>query len=254
MDKKTGTKEWSDHSLNFQKGCENDCRYCYARHFAVEGRFKYMTQEQWDNPTIDQKKVDKKYGKLKGVIMFPTTHDIVPGNISEYCCVLRKLLDAGNDVLIVSKPNWECISLICEGFKEHRDKILFRFTIGSTSDDVLRFWEPNAPSVLERLSCLQYAFEAGYKTSVSCEPYLDPYVVYTYTACKPYITDSFWVGKLRHFNSRVKLDDATPEQIKKYVDTLKAASGDDVVRGIYRLLDGQPFIQWKDSIKEIMGL
>ena len=166
--------------------------------------------------------------------------------------VLRKLLDAGNDVLIVSKPHWQCITLICEGFKEHRDKILFRFTIGSTDNDVLAFWEPGAPNFQKRLACLQYAFQTGYKTSVSCEPYLDPYVVYTYTACKPYITDSFWVGKLRHFNCRVKLDDATPEQIKKYVEPLKAAQNDDVVKSIHKLLYDKSFVMWKDSIRDVI--
>jgi len=166
--------------------------------------------------------------------------------------VLRKLLDAGNDVLIVSKPHWQCITLICDRFKEHRDKILFRFTIGSTDNDVLAFWEPGAPNFQKRLACLQYAFQTGYKTSVSCEPYLDPYVVYTYTACKPYITDSFWVGKLRHFNCRVKLDDATPEQIKKYVEPLKAAQNDDVVKSIHKLLYDKSFVMWKDSIRDVI--
>jgi hypothetical protein len=213
-----------------------------------------MTQEQWDNPVIDNKKVDKGYRKRNGLIMFPTTHDVTPFNINEYLCVLRKLLDAGNQVLVVSKPHWQCITVICEAYEAYKKQIMFRFTIGSMKDEILRFWELNAPNFQERLACLQYAYHKGYATSVSCEPYLDSYAAYTYSACKPYITDSFWIGKLRHFNSRVRLDDATPEQIKKYVEPLKAAQSDDIVKSMYRLLDGQPFIQWKDSIREVMGI
>jgi len=162
-------------------------------------------------------------------------------------CVLRKLLDADNDVLIVSKPHWDCITVICEALKKYQRQITFRFTIGSTKSDILKFWEPGAPSFQERLSCLQYAYQAGYNTSVSCEPYLDQHVVYTYTACKGWIADSFWIGKLRNFNSRVRIDDATEGQIIKYVDPLKAAMVDFVFKQMHRVLDGQPLIKWKDS-------
>lgn len=30
--KKTGTREWSESSLNIAIGCKNNCRYCYASH------------------------------------------------------------------------------------------------------------------------------------------------------------------------------------------------------------------------------
>ena len=251
--KKTGTRQWSKFSENFQIGCENKCRYCYARYNAIFGRFPYATQEQWDNPVINQKKIDTGRRKKEGVIMFPTTHDITPRNLSEYLCVLRKLLDAGNRVLIVSKPHWECITVICDFYDQYREQIEFRFTIGSTDDKVLSFWEPNAPSFEERLCCLKYAHAAGYKTSVSCEPYLDPYVVYTYTACLPYITETFWIGKLNKFEQRVNLDGATAEQIKKFVEPLKAAQSDSVVKSFHRMLNGQRGIMWKESITGVVG-
>lgn len=251
--KKTGTKEWSDRSLNIQRGCENNCRYCYARHNAVT-RFKQCNAEQWKLPCIDNKKVDKNYRThYEGVTMFPTTHDITSANLSQCMCVLRKQLDLGNKMLIVTKPRWDCISVICEAFLEYQDLIEFRFTVGSTDNSILEFWEPEAPNFQERLSCLQYAHRAGYKTSVSCEPYLDAHVAYTYEACKEWITDSFWIGKLRGFNSRVKLDDATDTQISRYVDPLKAAMQDSVVKQIHSVLDGQRFIKWKDSIADVMA-
>lgn len=251
MQNKTGTKEWAETTINIARGCEHGCRYCYARQIMVD-RFHKLTAEEWKTTTVNQEVVDANYGKKQGVIMIPSAHDIVPSIINEFCIVLRKLLDVGNEVLIVSKPHWQCITMICDFFKEHRDKILFRFTIGSTNSDVLEFWEPGAPNFQERLACLQYAFDLGYKTSVSCEPYLDVYPSFTYAACSPYITDSFWIGKLRHFNSRVRLDDATPEQIKKFVEPLKLMCQDKVIRGIHKMLDGHKFIQWKDSIREVV--
>lgn len=251
--KKTGVSEWAVKSINFQIGCEHLCRYCYARYNAVE-RYGYCTAEEWINPVINNSKVDAPHKKkYDGRVMFPTTHDITPANLSQYLTVFRKLLDAGNQVLVVTKPHLECITIICEAYAEFKDKILFRFTIGSTNNDVLAFWEPGAPNFDERIACLQYAFKKGFQTSVSCEPYLDKRVGYLYDTCKPFITDSFWIGTIRHFAARVKLDDATEEQIKKYVEPLKDYQTEASVKTIYSYLNGKPFINWKDSIMEIVG-
>ena len=184
--------------------------------------------------------------------MYPTVHDITEANLSQYMCRLRKELDLGNKILIVSKPRWDCISVICEAFLEYQHLIEFRFTIGSTKSDVLEFWEPGAPNFGERLACLQYAYHKGYKTSVSSEPYLDQHVIYNYHACKEWITESFWIGKLRHFGSRVNLDGVSPTDIARYVDPLMRAMQDSVVKQIHAVLDGQPFIEWKDSVTDVM--
>jgi len=252
MKNKKGAYEWGGTMLTITDGCSHSCRYCYARSIAVD-RFHRM--KDWSKMKVRHAEVDKSRGKYKNQpVFFQSASDITFENINEFCCVLRKLLDAGNEVLIVTKPHWECITLICESFKEFRDKILFRFTIGSTKKDVLAFWEPGAPDFEERFGCLMYAHHTGYRTSVSCEPYLDAFPHYVYEACRLYLTDSFWIGKIRHFNSRVKLDDATPEQIKKYVNPVKMASQNEYIKLVYQILDGQPFIQWKDSIKEVMGI
>ncbi|MCK5616305.1 hypothetical protein KAR91_81335 [Candidatus Pacearchaeota archaeon] len=253
--KKTGTKEWAPFSMNFQRGCDHNCRYCYARFDAVV-RYKRCEARHWPIPCIDEAKIDKPHKKkYPGRVMFPTTHDITPANISQYLCLLHKLLDAGNNVLIVSKPHWECITVICESCLEHQEQITFRFTIGSVQDDVLAFWEPGAPNFLERLSCLQYAFQAGYKTSLSCEPYLDAFPQYTYEACRDFITEtgSFWIGKLRNFKSRADLKGATPDQCAKFVDPLVRAMSDSIVKGIYNILKDKPHIRWKDSIRKVIG-
>ena len=249
--KKTGTKEWAEVNVNIQRGCEHGCRYCYARYNAVI-RFKRCTAEQWRNPLIDNSKVDKNYGKYKGIVMFPSTHDITPKNLSECLCAMRRLLDAGNKVLIVSKPHWNCITLICETLREYRRQLMFRFTIGSKSDDILSFWEPNAPGFGERRACLQYAFTCRYPTSVSCEPYLDSNVIDLYLAVKPWITNSFWVGKLRDFERRVDMSDVTSEQEKKFVKPLKVAQTDEAVRKIYNQMADERLVMWKDSIRKVI--
>ena len=256
-DKKTGVQEWTGTdgaSVNFQRGCEHDCRYCYARANAV--RFKQCTRAHWPLPAINEAKVDMPYKKkYAGTVMSPTTHDITEANISQYLCVLHKLLDAGNNVLIVSKPHYKCIETICLAYEEYKSQMEFRFTIGSAKDEILKFWEPGAPKFEERLNCLQYAFEMGYKTSVSCEPFLDPYPWYTYEACQPFVTESFWIGKLNKFGRRVDLSGVSTEDMERFVNPLQCCLADIVIKQIHRTMSSEkyPLVRWKHSIRKVVG-
>ena len=248
----SGTKEWATSNLNIATGCEHNCRYCYARHNAVN-RFKTVSAEDWPKMKVNWAKVTKNYRKREGVIMFPSSHDITPSILDSYCIVLRKLLEAGNKVLIVTKPHLECIKEICEICQDYKQQILFRFTIGSFYDDYLGFWEPNAPKWWERIACLKYVYRAGYGTSVSCEPYLDSNTKGLYFDCLPYITDSFWIGKLNHFDQRVNLVNVGWWDFDHYINPLKVLLRSEHVKRIYRELNGNLHIRWKDSIMEVIN-
>lgn len=247
---KTGTREWAQTTVNIQRGCEHNCRYCYAREMAV--RFKQCTAERWSQPVIQPAKVHlKKYRKRKGVVMFPSTHDITPRNINECLVVLGKLLEAGNHVLIVSKPSKSCVRTLCDTFFGYRDQIVLRFTIGSVNDSVLGFWEPGAPGFLERKESLEDAWYSGFETSLSVEPYLDDQVEYLYECLVPYITQHFWIGKLRRLNKRVNMMQLTSAQICDYVQPLQSAQTNEAVMELYRRLNGKPHVRWKDSIRVV---
>jgi len=252
--KKTGTREWAECNVNIQLGCSHNCRYCYARYNAVK-RFKWCTDEQWLEPVIVMSRVTRSYLKRAGVVMFPGTHDITPRNLSESLYVLGKLLKAGNKVLLVSKPHIDCISTIYDSFQQYRKRLVFRFTIGSMDDQVLSFWESNAPAFDERKQCLMFARSRKFRTSVSCEPFLDSEldkIVGLYAAVKPFITDSFWIGKLRHFDKRVILNGATPGDIERFVEPLRAAQSDEFILGLCRRLNRERLVFWKDSIREVI--
>lgn len=143
-------------------------------------------------------RLQKNFRKRKGVIMFPSSHDISPKNADSCIFVLEKMLKAENDVLVVSKPHLEVIEKMCKQFQQYRDQILFRFTIGSTDDDTLKFWEPFAPDFDERLASLQYAFTQGFQTSVSAEPSLDTNTEELVDLLFSYITNTLWIGKANH--------------------------------------------------------
>ena len=186
-----GTKEWSDSSINFINGCSHDCLYCYAKEMAI--RFKKKNPDTWKEEEL--REVKRYHRKRKGTIMIPSTHDITPEHLPEALIIIDNLLSIGNTLLIVTKPHLECVKSICDSFSRYKNQILFRFTIGSTNSDVLKYWEPSAPDFEERFESLQYAYNAGFETSISSEPMLDMEIRDLVTKCLPYITNSIWLGK-----------------------------------------------------------
>lgn len=247
-----GTKEWASKNVNFINGCKNDCLYCYAKSMAI--RFKRKTPDLWHIEEVHLEKVPKKFGKVNGTIMFPSSHDITPKHADLAIGVLEKLLKARNDVLIVSKPHLEVIEKLCNHFPEYKEQILFRFTIGSLDNDVLKFWEPNAPSFEERLASLQYAFSQGYKTSVSCEPTLDGNTYELVQQLSPYVTNSIWIGLANRLKGNLKLNgQGNPETWEK-ADNLKKLQNKAWVYELADKLTDNPKIRWKDSCKKILQI
>jgi len=247
-----GTQEWAAHSINIQDGCEHDCRYCYAKSMAI--RFKRMTADTWRESALRQKDVDRAYRKRSGRVMFPTSHDITPRNVHQCTTVLLKLLEARNDVLIVSKPHIECVKVLCGDLTRFRARIVFRLSIGSANDSVLEYWEPGAPGFDQRLSCLKYAFERGYETSVSCEPMLDDDIRTVVNAVRPYVTDSIWLGKVNNLAPIIRLNCPGDETAARKAATWVASQTDAFVTELYEDYGDDPLIKWKDSIKKVVGL
>jgi len=239
----SGTKEWADYNVNCIKGCSNDCKYCYAKMMAK--RFGRCKEDAWKDMIINKSAVEKEYRKYNGRVMFPSTHDITDDEDVKRACftVIRKLLESGNEVLITTKPRLSITKQIIELFNLYIEQLQFRFTITSVDNDLLSFWEPNAPSFEERSASLKFAYERGFKTSVSIEPFLDykPQVLIYKLA--PFITESIWLGPMNYIaRNGVSINDREQyEEIRmkyKYEHLLK----------IYEELQHFPLIRFKDSM------
>lgn len=240
---KTGTREWSDISFNlesFDGKCTNKCLYCFAgEYFRRYGR------------TPKQKPI-KKY---PGIIMFPTRHDITSENVEDCSCVLRGLLSKGNEVLIVTKPNRDCVRVLRHDLAAFRDKITWRMTIGGFSE-TCEIWEPKAPRTYERIVTLRHTFHNGFKTSVSMEPILETSVEKTITLfhlLEPICTDTIWLGLMNKSDQRIKMNCGNHEQVgmgmrlEMYWDYVH-------VRQLYESLRNEPKARWKDSIQKILNI
>ena len=188
----SGTKEWAEFNVNFSKGCSNNCKYCYAKRMAKRFGWKLS----WDEMENKEEMAEKGFTKREGVIMSPSSHDITESNVDLAIKVFKHILEAGNDLLIVSKPKESLIKKICEEITPWKEQVLFRFTIGTIDDKIREFWEPGAPSIQDRIAALTYAFEHGWETSVSIEPYLDRNVIELIKKLEPFVTDYLWVGPM----------------------------------------------------------
>lgn len=256
---KFGTREWAVFNMNIFYGCKNLCKYCYASADAFRfGRIK--DRADWGNMkesdvriTFEGQRMSSSPRKLDGRIMFPTTHDIIYEHIERTIDVLAAFLSKGNEILIVSKPDIRVVQALCNNLEKYRSQITFRFTIGSLNNDVLKFWETNAPGVESRIQSLEYAFTRGFNTSVSAEPYLHYDVVQLVERVLPLVTDTVWVGKMNYPKQRVNMDGWTEKELK-YMRVIEEISTVEFIKNIYNNLLGYDKVKFKESIKKVLGL
>jgi DNA repair photolyase len=247
-----GTYEWASKNANFINGCSHDCLYCYSKEMAI--RYKRKTIKNWDKEEINSSQLNKTYKRTEGTIMFPSSHDITLENLDKSVEFLRSLLIPGNKVLIVSKPHLIVIKRLCKEFIDYKENILFRFTIGSLDSQILKSWEPNAPSFEERFSSLKFAFKSGFKTSVSCEPMLDDRTYQLVKKLEPFVSDSIWVGKANYLIRRLKMNGHRDKKILCMATDLLESQNEVFINELYNLLKHDKKIKWKDSIKKILKL
>jgi uncharacterized Fe-S cluster-containing radical SAM superfamily protein len=248
----SGTKEWAHQNENLIRGCRHDCKYCYAKAIAVQNGKN--TAGNWKNETVNVNKLSKGFRKREGRIMFPSSHDITPQHLTECITFLDHIIKPGNEVLLVSKPHLECIKAICDQFTHYKDKILFRFTIGSSDSAVLKFWEPGAPDFGERLAALNYAYSQGFQTSVSCEPMLDGNIDQVINMVSPFVTDSIWLGKMNKPGNRLAINGVNDPTTISRAKQLMTMHSDAWIQELYTRYKDNPQIKWKESIKKVVGL
>jgi len=192
----------------------------------------------------------KRIHKLPGRIMFPSTHDIIEASPFKEACftALENILYSQNTVLITTKPRLEVIREIDEKFSNFKNQIQFRFTITSSCDELLHFWEPNASLFRERITCLEFAFYRGFKTSVSIEPFLDYDPIPLIKSVAPLTTESVWLGRMNYIACHNLSEQEAPyyKQVRRNYETKHLLE-------ICNSLRDFPKIRFKDSIRNQIG-
>lgn len=245
----SGVQEWADEHFNVEIGhCQYGCKYCYARSMAK--RFKRKPRIR-----SDEEIGKTRFPKSTRRVMFPTTHDIYPANLDKCCKAIGMILGTpGRDVLIVSKADPECIGRICDDFSEQKDRILFRVTIGSASEEALAKWERGAPSFARRMEALKLAYERGFQTSVSGEPMLDADYGKVIEAVRPFVTDHVWAGIVNRPACCLWASGATGKELESLKQEISKLQSDADLKRLYAAYKDDPLVEWKDSLKVRFGL
>jgi len=244
-----GVGEWAGYSYNCGVGCSHGCRYCFSCSFFVQERI-VANREAWltERPNTRKTHISQRVDKA---IQFPSAHDISPAYLETYCQALYNILANGNKVLLVSKPHLECIEHICREFQAFKPQMEFRFTIGSINPELTGFWEPGAPLPEERIRSLVHATEQGYQTSVSMEPILAGRedAVATFRELAPLTNGTIWVGMMNGLNERMVCENDADRAALERITQLQTT---DEMIALYRDLNDEPQVRWKDSIKEVV--
>ncbi len=258
---KTGTKEWCDRSdFNIQLGCANDCLYCYAKANAI--RFNQCKPDEWQLEKLRTEfglaHFNRKYELKDTVVMYPSSHDITPKFLDMHVRNIERILWLGYKLLIVSKPESNCIREILRSniVQYFRKRIEFRFTIGSRRDDILTFWEPNAPSYLTRILTFGKIMDESIKVSVSIEPILEISLESLCEHIDFFVkekADSIWIGTARNLLSRLSLNGyKNNTEVMQRAKELIAAWPPEKILELYDIYKDNPKIKWKDSIRKII--
>ena len=214
-------------------------------------RFGRRTDGSWKEMEIREDIIHKSFKRLPSRVMFPSTHDIFSFSPYKEACftVLRKLLQSGNEILVTTKPRLTIIQEIDHQFVGYADQIQFRFTITSKRDDLLEFWEPNAPRFKERLDSLMYAFMRKYRTSVSIEPFLDYDPSELIETIEPYTTESIWIGRMNYIPRNNLSEEET-----HYYNAIRKNYETSHLRYVYDKVKQHPLVRIKDSVRIQLGL
>jgi DNA repair photolyase len=191
---------------------------------------------------------NKNFKKRKGRIMIPSSHDLTPKFKNETLIVIEKLLKSNNHLLITSKPHLSIIHSIIDKFSNFRNQIQFRFTITSSINENLRFWEPFAPDFEERLECLKYAHKNYFKTSVSIEPFLDNELINLIKTIDPFVTESIWIGLMNYIDLNVD------RSLQNKYDSIRNLYNNSNLLKIYNSLKNNVKIRWKDSFRKKISI
>lgn len=214
--------EYSPLACDLYNGCIHGCKYCYG----ASGSFDNDCKDLKPKPNILQRVRDCAK-EMKGdprEILISFTSD--PYFSEEAAKMTRAALE------IFEKYDLKAQVLTKGGMAVERDfDILARnkgWMFGSTiifaSEDLRLRWEPNAPSIENRMEAVKKAHDMGIYTWVSIEPVVDAEEALKVMDALRGHVDLWKIGKLNHFPEiEAKID------WKKYIrDTMVTLKGESI--------------------------
>lgn len=203
-------REYSQLALNYFKGCDNGCKYCYVPSMMKQFRPDYLHSEVKSDVNYDviEKSAKKFYGCNKQILLSFTGDPYCNAENGETAKVLEILNRHNHKVAILTK-NPEKAKKDIEIFKTFGD----RFKIGSTlTFDNLhdsKDWESGAETPEQRIEALRFFAENRINTWASFEPVIIPEQSLNVLKQIAGFIDHVKIGKLNNYNGLDKNIDWT---------------------------------------------
>ena len=103
--------------------------------------------------------------------------------------------------------------------------------------------EPNAPKSQERMVSLTYAFEHGFRTSVSMEPMLDTANIGALIeSLYPYVSEDIWLGTMNHLTWIRKGAD---DRLQQEIGIIEDGQRPEMLTAIYNTYKNNSKMKWK---------
>ena len=105
-----------------------------------------------------------------------------------------------------------------------------------------------------QVGSMRYAFDMGYKTSVSAEPMLYSYDIESLIdAVSPYCNESIWLGLMNHLENILELHPHV-SGLKDAIEFISGSQTYPVLKAIYDKYKENRLIKYKSHFKDVVGI
>lgn len=193
-------REYSPLALNYIKGCDHGCKYCYVPNIMKRFNSGYVHHNVYAN--VDYKSIESSARKMQGIdkqiLLSFTTDPYSKQVIDQTRKVLEILNFYGHKVAILSKGGKKCLRDI-EIFKKFDGRIKVGASLTFDNDKDSRLWEHGAAMPGERIEALKVLSENGIKTWVSFEPTIIPEQTLNLIKLVAPFIDHIKIGKINNY-------------------------------------------------------
>lgn len=202
---KGAAREYSPLALNYIKGCDHGCKYCYVPKMMKRFNKDYVHSDVYikeESKLIKDliRSAKKHENSDKQVFLSFTTDPYSHFNNKTKLTrkVLEILLENKIPVSILSKGGFNVLNDL-DVIKKFGKNIQIGGSLTFTSESDTKKWETNSSMPEERFEALKILHENGVKTWASMEPVIYPeQSLEIMEITKDYI-DGYKIGKLNHF-------------------------------------------------------
>ena len=190
-------REYSPLALNYYKGCDHGCQYCYCKTmpYIEHGTTVTVRQNFQSKLTTELAKNQIENQVLLSFISDPYCKTNNSLKITRF--VLQSLLTKNIPVAILTKGGTHALQDL-DLFIKHKNIIKIGATLTCDNNTDSKTNEPGAALPADRLEMLSQIHQAGIRTWVSIEPVLFPdQSLNLIKESMPFVNE-FMIGKLNH--------------------------------------------------------